>query len=75
MTTTAPTREFLVWLARGPRTYGEAMDAWASHCPRYTIWEDALAADLVQVTCCPGQPLDQAEVRLTSKGQIALHLA
>ena len=27
----------------------ETIDAWHSHCPRLTIWEDALADDLVRV--------------------------
>ena len=27
----------------------ETIDAWHSHCPRLTIWEDAPADDLVRV--------------------------
>jgi hypothetical protein len=61
---TAPMREFLLWVARCPRTYGETMEAWGSHCPRFTIWEDALAAGLVES--------DQMVVRLTSRGRAYL---
>jgi hypothetical protein len=41
--------EFLEWVASRRRTYAEAMEAWQSHCPRQTIWEDALIEGLVQV--------------------------
>jgi len=65
-------REFLSWVARQPRTYAEAMDAWASHCPRFMLWEDALAAGLIDVDGRRGGPIDQAGVTLTSRGQAAL---
>ena len=45
----ALTLQMLDWIAVRPRTYGEAMEAWRSTCPRLTIWEDALAAGLVAV--------------------------
>lgn len=61
---TAPMREFLLWVVRCPRTYVETMEAWGSHCPRFTIWEDALAAGLVES--------DQMVVRLTSRGRAYL---
>lgn len=41
--------EFLGWISRSRRTYSEAMDAWKTHCPRLSIWEDALAAGLVEI--------------------------
>jgi hypothetical protein len=41
--------EFLQWVASRRRTYAEAMEAWQSHCPRQTIWEDALIDGLIQV--------------------------
>jgi hypothetical protein len=40
--------EFLTWVADRRRTYDEAMEAWQSHCPRQTIWEDAIIAGLIQ---------------------------
>jgi hypothetical protein len=60
----APVREFLTWVARCPRTYDDAMEAWRSSCPRYTVWEDALAAELIHVA--------PASVSLTPRGQAAL---
>jgi hypothetical protein len=60
----APTRELLTWVAERPRSYRDTMDAWASHCPRLTVWEDALAAGLVQV--------DGRDVQVTPAGQAAL---
>lgn len=68
----APMREFLSWVARQPRTYAETMDAWASHCPRFMLWEDALAAGLIDIDGRRGGPIDQAAVMLTSSGQVAL---
>lgn len=41
-------RELLSWLADRRRSYAETMDAWRSHCPRHTVWEDALAEGLIQ---------------------------
>jgi hypothetical protein len=43
------TLSFLSWVAERPRSYGDAMEAWRSSCPRLTIWEDALDAELVAV--------------------------
>ena len=57
----APTVQLLEWLAERPRTYGEAMDVWRSHCPRLTIWEDALADGLVRI--------ERSCVLLTSAGR------
>ena len=42
----ALTLQFLEFLAEGPRSYAETMEAWRSACPRMTIWEDALADGL-----------------------------
>jgi hypothetical protein len=60
----APLRELLTWVNHAPRTYGEAMEAWGSHCPRFTVWEDALDAKLVRVC---GQ-----DVILTETGKVTL---
>ena len=43
----SPTLELLQWIAQRPRTYRETIEAWRSHCPRLTIWEDAIASGLV----------------------------
>jgi hypothetical protein len=66
---TAPMREFLVWVTRCPRTYADTMEAWSSHCPRFTVWEDALAAGLVQVEPCAHRGTAEQRVCLTPLGQ------
>jgi hypothetical protein len=71
-TTSAPIRELLVWIEREPRTYAAAMDAWRSSCPRFSVWEDALDADLVEVEACNGTGAGDARVRLTALGHSVL---
>jgi hypothetical protein len=67
-----PIRELLAWIARRPRTYAEAMEAWQSHCPRYTLWEDALEAKLIRIERGDGMRFGEARVSLTPRGQAAL---
>jgi hypothetical protein len=45
----ALTRDLLAWIDAEPRTYAETMDAWRTHCPRLSIWEDAVLGGLVEV--------------------------
>ena len=45
----SPVLQLLEWIAYDERTYGETMEAWTTHCPRLTVWEDALTAGLVEV--------------------------
>ena len=67
----APMREFLEWVAFRPRTHAEAMDAWQSHCPRFTQWEDALDAGLITLdTECA--TTGSARIHLTPMGAAAL---
>lgn len=40
-------RDLVQWIAKEPRTYTEVMEAWRTHCPRLTIWEDAVDQGLV----------------------------
>ena len=69
----APMREFLGWVVFRPRTHADVMDAWQSHCPRFTLWEDALGAGLVELE--PGAAvLGSASVRLTACGRAALNV-
>jgi hypothetical protein len=68
----APTRELLVWVARCPRTYADAIETWRSTCPRYTIWENALDAELIQIECGDGMRIGEARVTLTPRGQAVL---
>jgi hypothetical protein len=66
----APTRELLDWVSSRPRTYPETIDAWRSSCPRLTVWEDALADELVRVVRNGnGAP---PMVTLTERGRAAL---
>jgi len=65
--------QFLAWLSARPRTYGETMEAWRSSCPRYTVWEDALAEGLIQVD--GGDIVRHAVVSLTPRGRVILDAA
>jgi hypothetical protein len=65
------TLQFLVWVAAAPRTYGDAMEAWQSTCPRMTIWEDAVSAGLVDIRSS-GKSMRLAEVVLTALGHARL---
>jgi hypothetical protein len=62
--------EFLTWVADRPRTYEETMDAWQSHCPRQTIWEDAIIDGLVKIesTLAP----QGSKILLTERGEALL---
>lgn len=61
------TRELLTWLESREVTYAEAIDAWHSHCPRLTIWEDALLGGLIRI--------ERQIVRVTDAGRTALQAA
>ncbi len=62
--TDAPTLELLAWVSSRPRTYAETMEAWGTHCPRLTVWEDAVLGGLVRVL--------EGRVELTEAGEDAL---
>jgi len=66
------TLQFLAWLAERPRTYGEAMDAWRSSCPRLSIWEDAMNEGLIELG--EGRWRDR-HVRVTARGRALLQAA
>ena len=63
--------EFLSWVASRPRTYDEAMEAWQSHCPRQTIWEDAIIEGLIEIN--PRPQSNYPEVILTPRGAALLN--
>jgi hypothetical protein len=63
--------EFLDWISTRRRTYAEAMDAWQSHCPRQTIWEDAIIEGLIQLN--REDALRDPEVTLTPRGLALLN--
>jgi hypothetical protein len=54
----------LSWIAGRPRTYPETMEAWRTHCPRLSVWEDAVGAGLIRVA--------GKDVTLTELGRAAL---
>ena len=66
------TRDLLAWIARQPRSYTEAMEAWRSSCPRFTIWEDAIADGLICEESGTGGTLREVQVVLTPRGRAAL---
>jgi hypothetical protein len=41
--------DLLEWVAEGPRTYQEVMQAWRTSCPRLPIWEDTVDAGFVRL--------------------------
>ena len=63
--------ELLDWLAREPRTHREMIEAWGSHCPRITPWEDAQESGLVEVTRTH-ETNGRLAVVLTTRGHAAL---
>jgi hypothetical protein len=68
----AAMRELLAWVARCPRTYADAMEAWRSTCPRHTAWEDALDAGLIQIERNGGMGVGETRVTLTPRGRAVL---
>jgi hypothetical protein len=68
---TALTLQFLAWVADGRRSYGEAMDAWRSTCPRLSIWEDAVRDGLVRLE--NGGTMKSSRVLLTPAGKARLN--
>ena len=64
------TLQMLTWLASQPRSYAETMNAWRTSCPRLSIWEDALADQLVLVgRAFPGGGQGASPVLLTNRGR------
>jgi hypothetical protein len=41
--------ELLSWVSREPRSYPEAIEIWRTHCPRHSVWEDALGDGLIAI--------------------------
>jgi len=63
------TLQFLAWLSERPRSYGEAMDAWRTSCPRLSIWEDAMDEGLIELGTGRWR---ERHVRVTAKGRAFL---
>ena len=60
-TATAPTVQLLVWIGEQSRSYAETIEVWQTSCPRLSVWEDALADDLIRI--------DRGRVLLTTAGR------
>ncbi len=60
-----PIMQFLDWVGRQPRTYGETMDAWRTSCPRISVWEDASLDGLVALADGASGAQDASTVTLT----------
>ena len=43
------TFELLSWIAAEPRTYPDAIEVGRTNCPQHSVWEDAIAEELVEV--------------------------
>ena len=39
--------DLVEWVAREPRPYAEAIEAWRTSCPRLSVWEDAIDRGLI----------------------------
>jgi hypothetical protein len=63
--------ELVAWVSRQPRTYPEAIDVWKTHCPRHSLWENALADGLIRIVRNGGE----SQVALTAKGETLLRLS
>jgi hypothetical protein len=59
--------QFLSWVADRPRSYAETMEAWRTSCPRLSVWEDAVIANLVRL-----EGEGARAVKLTSRGTAVL---
>jgi hypothetical protein len=60
-----PVRQLLDWLSGGHRTYAETIEAWKTHCPRISPWEDALSQGLIAIE----RKDDRSLVVLTDAGE------
>jgi hypothetical protein len=63
--------EFLSWVLSRRRTYNEAMEAWQSHCPRQTVWEDAMIDGYIEFNRRDAD--HDPEVTLTARGRALLN--
>jgi D-3-phosphoglycerate dehydrogenase len=67
---TAPTLEFLDWIAERPRTYEETLAAWQTSSPPMPVWENARRGGLVTLPGGEGES-KAAWVGLTPLGRAA----
>lgn len=65
------TAELLAWIRTRPRTYDEAVEVWRTSCPRHSVWEDAIADGLVEVSRRGGLAT-RSTVALSARGRAVL---
>lgn len=65
-------RDLVAWCAHAPRSHADVMDVWRTSCPRFTVWEDALARGLVARVSVPGRG---AMVEVTAAGRALIGAA
>lgn len=41
--------DLVEWIAKEPRAYKDAIEAWGTSCPRLSVWEDTVDAGLIAV--------------------------
>lgn len=46
--------DLVEWVARQPRSRDELIEAWGTSCPRFPVWEDAVAHRFVARVYDPG---------------------
>jgi hypothetical protein len=63
------TLQLLEWIAARPRTYPEAIEAWRTHCPRLSVWDDATIDGLIRTNRQNG---GEPTVELTAAGRALL---
>jgi hypothetical protein len=63
--------DLLEWVGPSGLSYEEVMDAWRTSCPRFPVWEDAMARGLVVRR---RDPVLGVCVEVTSTGREHLHL-
>ena len=61
--------DLLEWIARAPRSHADVIDTWRTSCPRLTVWEDAIDANLITRVHIPGHPV---RIQLTPRGEALL---
>jgi hypothetical protein len=66
----ALTRQFLAWIAEAPRSYADA-EAWRRSCPHLSVWEDAIAGELIQFE--NGRSMKESRILLTARGRNLLN--
>lgn len=47
--------DLVEWVAKEPRPYAEALEAWRTSCPRLPVWEDATDRGYVERRVFQGQ--------------------